>query len=387
MIQLPQRRFVIVHGIPSPYRLHLFSCLHACLAKQGWQLEVHFMDLCRGDRAHWNANLEVPFEYKFWRNWQLPGKKGRFNPSLIAALYQNPPEIVLFGGVWDSVTSMTGISLLRRSKLIGWYEANDLIPGRMGWFSTRLKQFLLRKLDWHAIPGQRAYNFLEMLFQGEQAEFNISYLPNLVNEDRFTARHMSVSESSQLRESLGLPLDKTLLFTPARLIPKKGLVGFLRAFKEANLPDVHYFILGDGPLREEVVHTIKELELEDEVTLQGFIAYDEMPNVYAMVDVFCLPSLSDPNPLSVVEAMHSGLPVLLSDKVGNFPEAMSESGHGFAFNPEDQASIINALRQMFGSDAAQFSQMSVRARAHAQKNWGSFDAIERFLGPILKQNS
>lgn len=382
---MPKRRFIIIHRIPSPYRLHLFNCLHRALAEKAWELEVHFMDVCRGDRAHWNTDLDVAFKHRFWKNYKLPGPKGHFNPGLLNYIRKAPPEIVMLGGVWNTVTSMVGIGLLRPPKVIGWYEANDLIPGRMGRCAAFFKRYLLKRLDWHAVPGQRALDFLDHLFGAKSRELKISLLPNLVDEQRFSSERLGADARKSVRTRFDLPKDKTIIFTPARLIPKKGLVGFLRALARCKRDDMHYFILGDGPLQEEILGVIDELQLKDQVTLRSFIEYAQMPEIYGCVDIFCLPSVGDPNPLSVVEAMHSGLPVLLSDKLGNFPEAMEEGKNGFAFDPDSEDSIVAALNKMLALGEVELKSTGEAAHRLAEERWGSVAAVERFLEPILDE--
>ena len=54
-----------------------------------------------------------------------------------------------------------------------------------------------------------------------------------------------------------------------------------------------------------------------------------MPKYYAASDLFLLPSIHDPNPLSVVEALHSGLAVAISDRCGNVEEGVMDGDNGF----------------------------------------------------------
>lgn len=378
-----RKRFAVVHGIPSPYRLHLFERMNAYLDDHGWRMEVHFMDECSGDRAHWRRNLDVSFAHRFWKNWKLPGSKGRFNPGLLNHLRDHDPEIVMLGGVWDSVTAMVAVSTLRRPVLVGWYEANVLIPGRMDVASASLKRYLLRRLDWHAIPGERARGFLRLLLGDEAGRLNVSELPNLIDEGRFNATDMLRRAGRQLRTELGVPLECRLVVTPARLIPKKGLLEFLEGFAQARAPNLHYLVLGEGPLLPEFEHTVRGLELMDRVSLVGFLPYHRMPEVYGMADVFCLPSVNDPNPLSPIEAMHTGLPLLISRRLGNFPEAMVEDQNGYSFDPMDGSSIVEALERIASADEHRLSQMGEASRQLAAERWGSDRAVARFLEPII----
>jgi glycosyltransferase involved in cell wall biosynthesis len=316
---------------------------------------------------------------------QLPGKKGRLNPALLRHLSRSKPEIILFGGVWDSVTSILGVLTIKNSLKLGWYEANDLIPGKLGGLAGYLKRSLLDRLDWHAVPGQRAVRFLEMLYGAKTSGLQISFLPNIVDEARFSDQPLSEEEDKQMRQTLGVPQGRKLLFTTARLIPKKGIPQFIQAYAKADKADWHWLLLGSGPEKGAVIQAIKEAHLEEQVTLCEFVEYDKMPDIYRLADAYCLPSLNDPNPLSVVEALQSGLPVLLSKRLGNFPEAMQEGENGFAFEPGNVEETKRALEALFQTSEEERLRMGGASKAIGEAEWGSEAAIKRFLDPILKE--
>lgn len=56
-----------------------------------------------------------------------------------------------------------------------------------------------------------------------------------------------------------------------------------------------------------------------------------------------MPSLSDPNPLTCIEALWSGLPLLVSNHVGNYPEVVKEDKNGFVFNYDKRDELYNIL--------------------------------------------
>src|SRR5207244_4064698 len=75
-------------------------------------------------------------------------------------------------------------------------------------------------------------------------------------------------------------------------------------------------LLGDGPLRPELVALLKDLELDGHVLLPGFKQYDELPAYYGLAGAFIHASTTEQWGLVVNEAMASGLPVLVSDRCG-----------------------------------------------------------------------
>lgn len=119
---------------------------------------------------------------------------------------------------------------------------------------------------------------------------------------------------------------------PARLSPEKGILNFMdllvkTKFKESNITII---IPGTGPLESNIKAKITDLGLK--ISLLGFQNQKEMAELYALSDVFVLPSLSDSNPLTCIEALWSGKPLLVSAHVGNYPEVIEEGVNGYVFD-------------------------------------------------------
>ena len=88
----------------------------------------------------------------------------------------------------------------------------------------------------------------------------------------------------------------------------------------------------------------------------GNLEADQLSNVYASVDAFCLPSFSDPSPLSVIEALRWGLPLLISDRCGNHFEVIPSDRNGLTFNPLCPISIAANFDE-FVNRHSEWSQM------------------------------
>jgi len=115
------------------------------------------------------------------------------------------------------------------------------------------------------------------------------------------------------REKLSIPAEGFVFGTIGRLVPVKGQIHLLKAFRivaESN-PLAHLVIIGEGRLRDELEAYVIENDLTQQVHLTGAIE-----NAFRYVkgfDVFVLPSLSEGLPLALLEAMAGSLPVIGSD--------------------------------------------------------------------------
>jgi glycosyltransferase involved in cell wall biosynthesis len=104
------------------------------------------------------------------------------------------------------------------------------------------------------------------------------------------------------------------------------------------------YIAGQGELAEDLKKRAEYNKIN--LVLLGQINEFLLCEYLAIADFFLLPSLSDPSPLSVIEALWSSKPLLLSKLVGNIHEALVEGFNGFSFdvlNKSDVAVIDNAL--------------------------------------------
>lgn len=112
------------------------------------------------------------------------------------------------------------------------------------------------------------------------------------------------------RQELGIPDDSTVFIYVGRLTPEKDLHVFASAFVEAVNAgaNAHWLLVGEGRVQaalETIVEPIKE-----RVHFLGVLSREKIPAYLAMADVFATPSLSEVNPLSVIEAMAAGKPFL-----------------------------------------------------------------------------
>ncbi len=128
------------------------------------------------------------------------------------------------------------------------------------------------------------------------------------------------SYSKETRERIRKELeieDKIVVGNVARLSYEKNqkfLIELLSEMVKDN-PNVILLLIGDGPLRKELTDFTRELCVEGNVRFLGM--RDDVNDLLQAMDVFVLPSLFEGFPISVVEALVSGMPCIISDKVSN----------------------------------------------------------------------
>ena len=139
---------------------------------------------------------------------------------------------------------------------------------------------------------------------------------------------------------------------------------------------VQYAIVGDGDERERLEFAIRELGLEDVVTLEGAKAPDEVAAMLARSDVLLLPSIDEGIANAVLEGMASGLPVIVSD-TGGMREAVADGVEGFVVPVRDPAAMADAIVRLAG-DRALMARMGTAARARVEREFSLGDQARQW---------
>lgn len=377
-------RLVVVHSIPSPYRIHLFRALSVTCREMGVLFRVDFLARGHRDREHWSCpQTDLGFESRVWRDYgpSLRGHRWHLNPGLIQLLRTERPDIVIVGGAWDSLTGALLTLSNPAATYLSWLEGNINGMGQTTGVVGALKRHLMRRPDGFVVPGATGEAFVRVYDEGKGGR-PIFHLPNLVDEDLF--RRPPTASRSELQKRLGLESEGTLGLWPARLIPAKGILEFLNVIERDDLGGGRLAILGDGPLREEVLERISSRGLSDSVSVKTSVAYEHMPEHYWAADLFVLPSLRDQNPLSVVEALHAGLPLVLSRRAGNAEEAVPSGKNGWLCDPANSAELRRVIREAFRMDQGALRSMGEASRSVGAEVWGTKRAVSDFVEKVVR---
>lgn len=122
------------------------------------------------------------------------------------------------------------------------------------------------------------------------------------------------TQLKRIQKEKGLNPDKTVLFT-GRLSKEKNLEMLLRVFKQVVEKDFEakLLIIGGGPIEEELKDQVLELQLQEQVVFWGEIMHQDLVDqqLVRLGTIFCTCSTSEVQPMSVIEAMLFGLPVVM----------------------------------------------------------------------------
>ncbi|TAD89629.1 MAG: glycosyltransferase [Alphaproteobacteria bacterium] len=180
--------------------------------------------------------------------------------------------------------------------------------------------------------GKAAADRLAALFPDQQRPLVV---PSGVDTNRFCP-----GDPLRARLSLGLPIGVPIIGTAARLTAVKGVDVFLEAM--AQLPrGIHGVIAGDGPDRAALQHRAEALGISHRIHFLGTVS--DMPTLYQALDVFCLASRQEGQPVAALEAQACGRRVVLT-AVGDVSETL-EPMAGRLVHPGDARQLTIALAE------------------------------------------
>ncbi len=206
----------------------------------------------------------------------------------------------------------------------------------------------------------------------------VHVIPNGVDVDRFCPDR----NTDYLRRELKIPPSAPVVGIVAALRPEKNHELFLQAAKltRARMPDARFIIVGDGPMRPQLEQLSQSLGIADAVHFVGTRA--DIPELLSLCDVFSLTSHNEANPVSILEALATGKPVVATN-VGSVCESVRSGETGF-LAPAGDAEAISDRQCLLLTDRALAARMGANGRALVVEHW-SLDHMVRGYEQLMLQ--
>lgn len=151
----------------------------------------------------------------------------------------------------------------------------------------------------------------------------------------------------QLLEKYGLRNDQKIILTVSRLVESEQYKGYDRILEalpiiRQTIPDIHYIIVGKGGDRDRIEQIIQHHNLQNHVTLAGFIPDQDLCSYYNLCDLFAMPSKREGFGIVYLEALACGKPVLGGNLDGAV-DALCHGEIGVLINPENLSEIAETI--------------------------------------------
>ena len=135
----------------------------------------------------------------------------------------------------------------------------------------------------------------------------------------------------------------------SRLIERKGIRFLIEAIGRLKNERVELTLIGDGNCEEELKKLANDLGVSDRVMFKGYVNHDSIGEIYRNSDLFVLPSQNEGMSNALLEAMASGLPVIVTD-TGGTSELLD--GNGVVVPVRDSDAIAQGVRGLMGDREA-----------------------------------
>ncbi|MBI4325565.1 MAG: glycosyltransferase [Chloroflexi bacterium] len=309
-----------------------------------------------GVRVHRLASLGVVFSTSLCPAYGL--SVGRYAPDLCHAHFPNP---------------LADLAVLRsRAKIPFVLTYHSDVIRQAAWM--KLYQPLLNRLLARAArivvatPKHIEYSPWLGAFRKK-----CEVIPFGISLAKFAPTETSCRRVQELRaETKGRPV----LLTIGRLVGYKGQGYLIEAAREL---DAVVWLVGTGPLENELKGQVNRLGLKDRIRFWGALADEDLPALIQACDVFVLPSIT-PNEafgLVQIEAMACAKPVVSCALRSGVPYVNQDGVTGLIVPPADAAALRTALQRLF-SDEAWRKRLGEAGRARAEKEFEESVMVRRY---------
>lgn len=204
----------------------------------------------------------------------------------------------------------------------------------------------------------------------------ITVIPNGVDIEKFDK-----AKKGLIRKKLKIKKDGKIVLYLGRLAKEKSIDFLIRVFAkvEKKNPNTYLLIAGDGPYKEKLENLVKNLNLTGKVIFLGLVAFKDVPSVYKEADIFAFASQTETQGMVVLEAMASGLPVIVAkDRV--FQDVIENGVDGFLVEKKE-AEFGEKLENLLRDDKLR-EKISEKAKKKAQQF--SLDEIAKKFDTLYK---
>ncbi len=267
----------------------------------------------------------------FWRTFH-------FALNLIAGALRTRPHLVVCGHLNFAPVAFW---IHRLTGLPYWI----LIYGVDAWdVRDRWKQKALHSAE--KIISIGGYTSERVVNEQNLDPQRIALLPVTFNASRFQI----APKPQHLLNRYGLTAEQPLILTVCRLDSSdryKGYDQILQALPEIqrHIPQIHYVLVGKGSDRPRIEQLVAKLNLQQAVTLTGFIVDDELCDHYNMCDVFAMPSKGEGFGIVYLESLACGKPTVGGNQDGAI-DALCHGELGALVDPDDAEALAQTLIQI-----------------------------------------
>jgi glycosyltransferase involved in cell wall biosynthesis len=296
----------------------------------------------------WDVDLLNGYECEFLsRRMPLDQPRAMRISDVHSLLRAERPDWVMFSGYTHGFEQQLlraarqhGSKILMRGEFCDLSFGARSLPKRM--LRDAYLRLFYRHVDRFCVIGQLARAHLLRLGVPAAAMF---FSPYSVDSELLLRQSQAISRESA-RGALGIPPERFVFIISGKLIPRKNALECIEAIEQLRGRDaVGLIILGDGVQRDEVETRARRL-LGDRCISPGFVNQTKLGTYFHAADALVMPSLHETWGLVVNEAMHYGLPCIVSSQVGCAPDLVEDRRTGYVYPVGDHVQLAARMQTM-----------------------------------------
>jgi glycosyltransferase involved in cell wall biosynthesis len=285
----------------------------------------------------------------------------RFQPDILHVQDHYPLSVVAVRQARELGIKAVGTNHFMPANLAPYVPGARLIRPV---FERALWSWMLRlyqRLDLVTAPSRAAVNLLRA--QGLRAPA----LPVSCGTDLRRFHPQPGVDRDACRRRYGLAPERPLLISVGRVDAEKRLDVLIRAMQYVEGRELEFAIVGEGAAESELKALVRSLRLEQRIHFLGRVPNEDLPVLLNSADAFGMASEAELLSIASLEAMASGLPMLLADAMA-LPELVTPGENGYLFAPDNPREAATAINRLL-NEQDQWGRMGraslERAKAHS----------------------
>lgn len=261
-------------------------------------------------------------------------------PGLLMQLKKTKPDIVLSDGFFQWTYAALLLNAFYKTPHLMCYERTSYTERNVSFVRNYARKIASKFISGICCNGIETKTYLENFGFPK----NKLFLGNMAADTEGLKLAMSKVNETKVQKIKEKYNIKGLVFLyVGQLIPRKGVMEMLENWRmfSSNEKEVNLLLVGDGEQLQDVKDYVKNYDLHT-VKVLGSIDYSNVSTIYALSDIFIIPTLEDNWSLVVPEAMSCGLPILSSKYNGCWPELVKPE-NGWVFDPLNKNNFTETL--------------------------------------------
>lgn len=298
---------------------------------------LHFLDIGKRRNLHYQSNRDL-LAY-MWKGYRYAKRLSALNKyDACLAFFSVPCGFIAWRLGIPYVISLQGSD-------VPFYNPRFRIPDKL--LFKNLSKRIWRDAE-AVIANSEGLRALALESAPNQ---EIGVIPNGVDTESFKPLESNGKEGLKI-------------VCVARLTARKRLNLLIEAIGRINDPSVTLTLAGKGDREDDLKAQVAKLDLSDRVLFLGMVAHDDLPEVYRTHDLFVLPSVNEGMSNTVLEAMASGLPVVMTH-TGGAEELVEDGKNGQLIEKDSVDSIVGSIR-FYMDNPRSLREQGLNSREKAQ---------------------